>query len=263
MICPMCQFEVEKLHQRSHVLPDWMFHEVYSADHKLISLDMNNESAQRRQSATHGSYWCNKCEERSGVDDRYGSLILTDKSPGSPEYSNIQRKTLKKEDLENPGIELWTGVDFKRFQNFVFSCVFRGELFSRIERKELIGQKHFSGMKEIYADPRALDCETYPIILVRSPEEDEYRTWSFLPHRTRFGDHNGVMFRGGGFQFQVYVSSHVKPTNVMLARATKLGEIPVIVDHYKNTGSFKGSVPKIGNIIEKYPPAKFAPKRNR
>lgn len=263
MICPVCRNEVESFHKRSHVLPDWMFKDTYSANHKVMALDMIQESAHKKQSATHDSFWCNSCESQSSAHDRYASLILTDNSPTSPEYKRLSRKMLREGDENNPGVELWTGVDFKRFQKFVFCCVLRGELFARTESRNIIGEKHFNAIKMMYEDPNAIDDETYPILLSRSPQNDQYKSWGFLPHRTRFFNHNGVMFRGGGFQFQIYASTHAKPDAVLLGRANKHGEIPVVVDHYKNTGSYKASTQRLNNIVKKYPPETFVRRSKR
>ena len=203
------------------------------------------------------------CESRSSADDRYGSLIFANSSPQTPESQQVKRRILREGDKNNPGVELWTGVDFKRFQNFIFCCVLRGELFARTERRNIIGEKHFMAIKEMYRDTTVLNCEAYPIAVSHSPNDDEYKSWAFLPYSTKLFNHHGVLFRGGGFQFQVYASSHAKPLAVLLGRANKHGEIPIIVDHFKNTGPYKSSTGRLLDIVKKHPPEAIIGRRTK
>lgn len=249
----MCSQVVASFHRRSHVLPDWMFKKSYSKDHKLIHIDMNKLTAAKKQSATHGSFWCENCETQSSRFDTYSSLILTDDSPKSSERLSITKKLLKPWDKNNPGIELWSGVDFKRFQSFVFACVIRGELFARSEGRSIVEAKHFTSIHSKYSNAAEIDDKTYPILVSRSPDDDERQQWGFLPHKTKLFNHDGVMFRGGGYQVQIYTSDLAIPRDVTIGSLNQHGEMPVIVDYYKNTGSHKKSLDRLAVVTKNYP----------
>jgi hypothetical protein len=177
-------------------------------------------------------------------------LIFSDKSPESKESLSVKRKAIALCDGKNIGVELWDGVDFVQVQKFVFVCLVRAELFFRLERKGFLGDKHFEIIKTAYLSSGSMDASLYPICIIRSPKEDTVRSWAFLPTKTKLHGHNGVQFRGGGFHFQVYISSHKKPPEIMVAAAKEKAEFPIFVDYFTNSGAFTSSLNQMVKIAK-------------
>ena len=85
--CPLCLNNVENFHKKSHLLPEWMYKDIYNNNHKLIVVSLLNKHVKKKQKGIHDEIICSKCEIESQQFDHYASLILTDKSSHSIEYT--------------------------------------------------------------------------------------------------------------------------------------------------------------------------------
>jgi hypothetical protein len=246
------RLDVECFHKKSHVLPAWTVRDFVSQSEKLVEIDTNLMTALRKQSSKYGAYWCTDCEKKSGEYDRYASLILRDKNP-NVEHSRIKRKLYYHGAMQRgPTIEILSNVDFKKFQNFVFSVILRCELLSRIEGHQIIIKSHFDKMRTIYNDPKLIDDLSYPISIYRSPENDKFKNVTFTARKTRHSGHYRVEFRLAGFHFYVFTSSHSKPNYILQSRVLSTGDVTFVYDSYENYGNFKKDISLLTSIRSSY-----------
>jgi len=125
-ICPLCTKEVSQFHKRSHIIPEWMYTSCYDEKHKLLEVSRVSQKIVKKQKGLYSSFICSKCEKETQKYDHYASLILTERSSNSDEYKSIRRKYFS-EYYRGANIEYWKWekIDFKKFQQFVFSVVLR------------------------------------------------------------------------------------------------------------------------------------------
>lgn len=254
MVCPCCHKEVDSFHKRSHVLPDWMFRETYTENHQLIEIDLRSSKTSIKQTAPNGKYWCNECEKRSSSLDKYASELLTERPPGSAVRRSLQKRSLYSSNQKGGAyVEHWSGFDFRPLQNFIFSVIIRAELYSRGFGQRLIPPSHFLKMCQAFNDICELDSSVYPFFVVRSPSGEMFEHISVAPHKVRYENHNVIAFRGAGFTFHVFVSSHAKSFESQLAIARESGELFCIVDEFQNSTMFRSSYLNLLTAIGKRP----------
>ena len=259
MICPACKSEVVRFHGRSHVIPDWMYQDAYAPNHKVIEVDLEGIHAARKQTGTHGAFWCNDCERGSNLGDTYASLILTDKSLAAPQRQKITKHLVEAgvEAGQLVRAELWSGIEFKLFQSFIFSVILRGALFQRERGEEILAPKHFERIRSLYRDPLAIDDEAYPVNVIQSPPNDLHKNWIALPFQDHVEGHSRVVFRGAGFQFYVYTSSHRKPDYIEQTSLRAQGTIPIPFQEFSSTGVYRASEPSLREVYSRFPSSKF------
>ena len=69
LVCPLCNKQVPSLHKKSHLIPEWMFKDVYDSSHKLTNIDLNKEKVKKIQKGFYDSIICSECEKESGIYD--------------------------------------------------------------------------------------------------------------------------------------------------------------------------------------------------
>lgn len=208
LICPFCDTEVKSFHRRSHLLPEWMYKDCYDENHKMANLNSSDNTLSKAQKGMYASIICPECEDETQKYDRYASLILTDRSPKSPEYLAVKKSYYHEIPYDGTLYKLsrWGNFDFLKFQKFVFVTVLRSHLAEKQNGSPLLIDKHFKKMLSIYKQHGILDDETYPIQVMKFPEED-----IFPPHviplrsyRNKEDGHRIVEFSGGGYCFRVF-----------------------------------------------------------
>ncbi|MBN1694404.1 hypothetical protein JW879_03275 [candidate division WOR-3 bacterium] len=215
-----------------------MYEKCYYNSHKLLSANLKSGYIREIQKGFYDQIICPGCESESQIYDRYASLILYQKK--SSVYKKIKRKTNKK---NMNGIILnysfWENIDFLKFQKFVFACVLRMHLSERKRKKSLFSEKHFKIMRKIYKSDTIIDDEIYPIIVKKSPDDDEYLNRVVLPYQRKIRGHNVIEFYGAGYTFWVFVSNHKKPDFVELLCLKKKGDLYLSINYFEDTGTFK------------------------
>lgn len=251
MICPLCDQEVDRFHKKSHIIPDSMFERCYDDKHKLVSVITSSESVESTQTSSKASFMCEKCEtESNNIADNYATVLLKNHPPRLVKYYNFKKETIG--DKYAPQAELWTGLDFKKIQNFVFICCLRQEMASRLNGETLIGGKHFGLIKRIYKNSQLIDDQSYPILISKvSHADSKFRELAFMPCEFRNEGHRGIAFRVLGFIFHLYTSSHKKPDNILFRRLHEDGSWIVPLEDFSSNGAFKSSFLEMNQIIRK------------
>ena len=254
MICPLCEKEVPNLHKRSHLIPEWMYKDVYDDKHKMINVTISKEHVNKKQKGYYNEIICNDCEVESASFDRYASLILTEDSRDSMEYLSVNRnaiKTFVKGKEQNHVI--WSNIDFHKLQKFVFACILRTHISMQKEGKTLLINKHFRKIREIYKSNKIVEDTTYPILLIKLTEDDGYKNIVLMPFSTKVGNHYTIEFSGGGYTFWVFVSSHKIQDALYRASLKHDGSLYLFQASMQDSGSFKKALPKLVKLAKEFP----------
>lgn len=247
--CPLCRNAVEAFHKRSHMVPEWLYKDCYNQKHKMINVKLDRELVNKKQKGYYEDIICPKCEQESQLYDHYGSLILTTRAQRSPEYKAVVRKTYQKS--QNGMVcrySHWENVDFQKFQRFVFACVLRAHLSEKKKRRLLVADKHFERIRTVYKDLAIRDDMSYPILVVKYPEDDRFRDHVFLPFVNKKQNHHVIEFSGGGYLFSVFVSSHRKPDYVYSNRLKSNGSLHVLHKYFEDCGTFRSMSPTFAEL---------------
>lgn len=237
LTCPLCNEEVTEFHKRSHILPEWMYTEIYDIKHKALEISKLKKKVTKRQKGYYGRFICKKCENESQKYDHYASLILTNRSPNNPEQKLISREHFEYQiDGEKNEYEEWKNIDFKKFQRFVLECILRTQLSGQMKGINL-NKKHFEKLLALYHSD-SMDDLSYPIVVIKNPDNDKFRNQVIIPYIKKQRGHHIIEFAGTGFIFNVYVSSHNKPNYVNALRLKNDGNMLLIVILFKQTGLF-------------------------
>ncbi|MBN1472050.1 MAG: hypothetical protein JW925_09730 [Syntrophaceae bacterium] len=237
LTCPLCNEEVAEFHKRSHILPEWMYTKIYNKNHKALEVSKLKKKVTKRQKGYYGQFICKNCESESQNYDHYASLILTNRSPNSPEHKLISKDHFEyQDDGEKYEYEEWKNIDFKKFQRFVLACVLRTQLAGQMKGLTL-NQKHFEKILALYHSD-SMDDISYPIVVIKNPDNDEFRNQVIIPFIKKQRGHHIIEFAGTGFIFNVYVSSHNKLDYVNAFRLKNDGSMVLIIMMFKQTGLF-------------------------
>ena len=239
-ICPLCKNSVESFHPRSHTLPEWMYKEIYDESHKINQVSRIDQAVIKKQKGHHASYICSACEEKTQKLDHYASLILTDRSPQSPEKLSIQKKITRVYDGEEKiEFEEWSGVDFIKFQGFVFSVILRCNFAGMIQGAIKLTEKHLNRIIELYNNNEFANDYSYPIILRKFNNPDKSKDLVVMPYFMKDSGHHVITFAGGGYCFNIYISSHLKPDFVDSLCLKSNGRIHVVMESMKKTEMYR------------------------
>ena len=223
-------------------MPEWMYTDMYDEKHKVLQVSRSKEKVIRRQKGLYGSFICEDCEKITQKYDHYASLILTERSTDSNEYRVISKRNKvqysKSEVLE---FSRWKNINFTYFQKFIFSIILRSHFSGIIEGSISLTQKHLNRILTLYLDSHNLDDSSYPILLSEYPRDDPLLNHVILPYFEKKRGHHIIEFSGGGYLFNVYVSSHTKPRYVNSLRLKKDGRMYLIGMFFQETGVYKNS----------------------
>jgi hypothetical protein len=227
-----------------------MYTECYNGKHKLLEVSRVNQKMVKKQKGCYCSFMCSECEEESQKYDHYASLILTVRSSNSNEYKSIRREYFSGyyRGVKNEFYK-WEKIDFKKFQQFVFSIVLRTHFAGKLNGIISLNRNHLDGILGIYRDKSRFDDYSYPILLTEYQKEDKLRNHIIIPFINKNKGHHIVEFSGAGYRFQVYVSSHSKPSFVESLRLRADGSLFVINMFLQEMGLYKNMI-KVINMAK-------------
>ena len=257
-ICPLCLDQVENLHSRSHLLPEWMYKDVYNDRHKLVNVDFTKEYVKTGQKGVYDEIICSTCEHESQQFDHYASLLLTNRSPTSNEYLSVIRNYQEiVRNGETHKYSHWRNIEFLKLQKFVFICILRTHFSNLKNGKPLLIKKHFNNIRNLYKSDNVVDDRSYPIIALNYLNNNGFEDIVLLPFSNKKDGHFFIELAGSSFNFAVYVSSHKRPLYVNNLRLIENGSLYIIHDYMENTGTFRNTKSGVVNIAEKFPKFKI------
>lgn len=238
--CPLCEKKVEKLHKKSHLLPNSLCKNIYNDRHKAIKIE--DEKPSKVQNTFYDKIICRPCEEYSQKFDHYANHVLRNDSQESNKYSKICRENYKTD--SNISYSIWKNIDFHKFQKFVFICILRTHFWElKRKNKPLLMDGDFNSIRNIYLSDELIDEESYPITMLRLLDRDGTEKLVVLPYY--FNEKKGeplIEFLLEGYIFTVYVSSHKKPNFADKLTIKKNGELYVFNTWLKETGIGKNAI---------------------
>jgi hypothetical protein len=250
LTCPLCKNQDSSFHKRSHLLPEWMFQDIYECN-KLLLFDLDNDREKKIQKGTYDSIICKECELNSQIYDRYGSLIFTDRSPESPEHQSIKKRGFTSKGRRWNDVYLWSNIDFHKLQKFIFICVLRTHFSFKHNNNFLLIDKHLNKLIDLYIDNSIVDDRLYPIIVSRIVDTGSLKKINVLPFKNKRDGHHCVEFKGGYFLFSVFVSSHRKSDYIYDMSLKKNGTMYVTDFSFLEIGTFAETMKKISRIMNK------------
>ena len=193
LTCPLCNKEVTEFHKRSHILPEWMYTEIYDKNHKALEVSKLKEKVTKRQKGYYGQFICKDCEIESQKYYHYASLILTNRSPNNPENKLISKEHFEYQDSDgNNEYEEWKNIDFKKLQRFVLAGILRTQLAGQMKGLTL-NKKHFEKLIALYHSD-SMDDSSYPIVIVKNPDNDKFRNQVIIPYIKKQRGHHIIEF---------------------------------------------------------------------
>jgi len=249
--CLFCLKKVSKLHQNSHIMPEWMHKDCYTENHKALLLSFRTSTAIKVQRGIRGSFLCNDCEISFCKDDTYGSHLLAGNSFINKVHGDVSLKTSHYfEGNFKRNLTRVEGINFKKLQDFILSMVMRQHLYLISKGETLLNEFHYEAIKSLYLNKATLNDFSYPIIIYILDASDSV----VLPYLAMVKGNRIVRFKGGGYFFDVYVSKHNKPDYVNMARLKKDGTLLVLHMEDKELGMTKAAIPVLKEINKLHKP---------
>ena len=164
--CPFCENQVTKFKTDSHIIPKWMHRLSFGKQSTSYNVDLEESRMEIAQDGAKGDFICEECEKLFAKDDEYASFVFK-QGQVKPSVVNIANAPIIKINCDRGYIDALElgGMDFKKLQKFVFSVVLREHMYRLLKGKNLLGDKHFLRMKQIYHDYQNLDDTIYPILI--------------------------------------------------------------------------------------------------
>lgn len=168
--CPICEQKIKNFHKNSHVMPKWIFKDIYDEKHiaMQITIEQNPKKSDTKkiQGPSKGEFFCEDCEKETGEYDRYGASLFDHHSQKNfPKTIKIE---CKKEDGTN--CYYWSGVDFLKLQKFVYSIFLKQHLY--IKNKNGLGifqNEDFVTLRSLYLhSSKILNDTAYPILIFKT-----------------------------------------------------------------------------------------------
>ena len=182
-------------------------------------------------------------------NDRYASLIFTNRSPESLESKSVKRKNHQHYENGNKvKYSLWSNIDFQKLQKFVFISILRTHFSLKQKNIKLLAEKHLKRMIEIYFDNNIFNDVSYPILIGKLDDVDDKKVTILLPINLKNVGHHRIDFLGGGYYFIVYVSSHRKPEEIYDLRLKKDGSIYITNHLFLEIGFLRDSYKRMREI---------------
>ena len=205
LICPLCKESVSNFKSNSHIIPKWMYIEsgIFDEKKRTIHIDTNETKRSVRQDGLKGSFFCNNCEEKTAALDSYASHLFK-KTVNS--HSPFKKEELKTNEFL---VQKWSGFDFKKIQNFIYSICLRQHFDNISKNKEglITSDKHLSNLLNLYQSDSLIDYLSYPIIIC-SYKRSKFSNLNFTPYVKKFNGHRAILFMTCEFHFYIKISSH-------------------------------------------------------
>jgi hypothetical protein len=242
--------EVIQFHERSHIIPEWMYTSCYDEKHKLLEVSRVSQKIVKKQKGLYSSFMCSECENETQKYDHYASLILTERSSNSDQYKSIKREYFSKYyRSEKIDYWKWEKIDFKKFQQFIFSVVLRTYFAGALNGIISLNGKHLDGLLAIYRDKSICDDFSYPTLVTKYQEEDKLREHIMIPFIDKNAGHHIIKFGAAGYLFQIYISSHSKLRFVESLKLRTDGSLFIISQSLREMGLYK-NILKVINITK-------------
>lgn len=233
MKCKLC-LQNKKLQKKSHIIPDFMYKELYDAGHNLYQLstvDPTNTS-----SVPTGEYeaniLCNDCDRGiiGNIYEDYGSKIL---------YEN-KKLNVQKVENKDDGMSwlIVKNIDYTKFKLFLISILWRSSITSRKFFDDVKLGPHEEIMREMIIKRNPKEPYEYPCAIFGI--RNDYPLAAEIiaqPRKIRKDGCSYYVFFIGGMLYALYISKHNVPRLVLDCAINKSNEMKILLAP-KNKGEF-------------------------
>lgn len=232
----------------SHIVPDFMYEGLFDSKHRAYQPLYDEGKWDLVQDGFKRNFLCDDCEDLFDPLDKYAASIFTLNGPSN---SNVRVDWKTSSPSGRPlTVEQWSGIDFRKCQNFVFGVIQRTVL-SGIHEQEVLKSEEYRKMISIAEDVSSDDM-SFPILIVKL-KKDRFQPGVMIPNRVTVKAPNGavyetVYFKGGGHLLQMIVSEKVSAeANTLTINTLKLksdGTAWIIERSFTSTGPFESWLAK-------------------
>ncbi len=235
----MCLKSVAQFKTGSHILPRSFLKPIRASGSGQISVINVFDAVidRRQQDLPKGDFICADCEMLTAKWDGYGANVLKEVIP------SIKKSIAG---LWSLRVEIWSGIDFLAFRNFLLSIVVRDHAWRKSGRHPLLmNDAEFERMRMLLMGSDATDDSTCPIIIhkiVPVPMIKSLHKTTSPPTQSDAKD--AVTFLGMGFGFMVYFKRPTIPGQPYFVDAYKLqkeGRIQMVLSNLFHLGTWKKS----------------------
>lgn len=215
-ICKLC-LEEKALLKKSHIIPDFMYQEMYNDKHKLEVFTNESilESDSRVKYPSSGEYesniLCEGCDRGIiGSYESYASELLYSK--------NIQQSTHRPyvkhfETYDKVRFSEYSNVNFKKLKLFLLSILWRSSISTRPFFRDIALNEHEETIRRMIYEGNEGNEFDYPVIISRfvggnSSVEDgrlRRRDWILMPRVSINSELKKFWFPINGMIFQFFL----------------------------------------------------------
>ncbi|MCR4328485.1 MAG: hypothetical protein NUV53_03115 [Patescibacteria group bacterium] len=233
MTCKLC-LQDKQLLKKSHIIPNFMYGDLFDGDHSLFKVRLSDWSKQKLQTGEYeANILCANCDNKLiGGLENYACQVLYGGKINGVEMRN---------EINQNGVEFTyaKGIDYKKFKLFLLSLVWRCSISKRVFYKQVeLGQKHEETIRAmIYGGDPGKQMD-YPCFI------SSYRKHNELPAKvisqpTKFRHDGGVAYSIilGGIVYMYYISKHSVPQVISETVINEHGELKIVhmpLDQAKN-----------------------------
>ena len=226
--CKLCLLE-KKLLKKSHIIPDFMYKELFDKNHKMIAFNPQDH-AQKKGFIKHpssGEYesniLCQDCDNRIlGGYENYGSAILKNDGVITGTILSNGKEYTK-----------FNNVEYKRFKLFILSILWRAGISSRKEFNSVELGPHSEVLRKMLYEGNAGEIDDYPILLVSFINGQKMpRDVVLTP--TKMKSENGLIYYAfpiAGIMYCIYVNSKYHKLPKTILNTALLKDNTIIVVH--------------------------------
>lgn len=222
MKCKLCLQE-KKLLQKSHIIPDFMYQELFDENHKLISFVTSDPK--RAKSVSSGEYesniLCKDCDNKIiGALETYASKFL---------YGG--RISVKTKDFIKPDGLKFTqvyGVDYSKLKLFLLSILWRASISSRPFFKNVSLGNYEEEIRQMIINSDAGLPAKFPCILTSFLKTKFPKKLIMAPKKFRFNNKTGYNFLAGGISYMFIITKDEKTEWILESILNKVGELKII-----------------------------------
>jgi hypothetical protein len=221
MACRLCL--KEKLLQKSHIVPEFVYKELYNNKHQLFALS-GTTKAQILQKGAREPLLCWDCEQKFSRYEDYAAKTLFG--------PNVARGV-----VQGP-FKVLSGLDYRNLKLFLLSILWR---FGETSLPMLTGARlgpHREILRKLLDVANPGHHSLYPCVITDvSLDGKSLRQWIIPPKRSRFDSHwvwNMVL---GSYLLSFYVSNHPVHVPIALMALNQEGTLRIYQSDIRNIPS--------------------------
>ncbi len=227
MICKLC-LEDKPLLRRSHIIPDFMYQDIYDENH-WIHRGRPSEPSRRGRVPTgeyEGNILCKPCDnEIIGNYESYGSRALYGGElpiAESPIFEQVVTPAGQR-------ITVCRNIDYRKFKLFLLSILWRASISDRDFFSDVNLGGHEDTIRGMLFGGYAREPNIYPILLATYLGDIETPADVIgQPHRFRLDRSIGYNFLIGGTYYIFFISRSGIPAYVLDASISPSNEMKII-----------------------------------